>query len=617
MLGSGVGPSFPDITGIYVNGIDILNLSPGSGIQWNSIPAPSGWTLLEGGRLTYTIYTYINSNSSNSGFTSTWRPIISFVGSGGEFKIIADSAEGSSANGWDVKIEFLTDPSGSSNIGQLIDGTPIASPYNAGRFIAELGGDGVLAGGSDNGITSVTVDGVEIMGQTVPWKISNSSTAQDIVDAIEAYTSTPEYLTETENGVVTINALAGTGSAPNKKVISVQTQGNVAVSAVIAMANGTAGYAGASQISTVALGGTFTVGGKASVTITDPDVASPYIFGASRLAGVSQSFSITYKGKEYVAAESTMYFSALNDATKWDIYDIGSGFIDMSNNFGGREPLTGFGVYQDKMAVFSRRNIQLWFLDADPANNSQNHVLANTGAISSDSVVSMGSIDVVYLSDSGIRSVRARESTDTAFANDIGSAIDQIIVSQLSEMTEAEKLKAKAIIEPDDGRYWLCIEGTIYVLSYFPGSDILAWSTYVPGFDVDEVVGKQNRIYLRSGNTVHIYGGSDNSTYDDSKVTIEMPYLDAKKPATYKSLRGIDVTLDGLWEISIGFDHSNPTARDVIARIDSPSFALGKIDATGYGTHFGVKLVNEDEGYAKLACLIVHYDDQHSKHDAG
>jgi hypothetical protein len=607
--------ALPDITGIYVNGIDILNLSPGSGIQWDSIP--NGSLSNVGPRFAYTLWTFINANSSNSGFTAAYK-VTQFSGpDNGKITIQADSALGTSANGWDVKIEFLTDPSGVTDLGELIDGSPVASPYNAGRFIAELNGPGVLAGGAYNGITSVTVDGVEIMGETIPWKVSNSSTAQDIVDAIEAYTSTPEYLTETENGIVTVNALSGTGTAPNERVVNVQTQGNVVASAITKMANGTANYAGQAQISTVAFGGTFTVGGKASVTITDSALSYPYIFGASRIAGVKPSFSITYKGKEYMAADSTMYFSALNDATKWGLYDIGSGFIDMSNNFGGREPLTGFGVYQNKMAAFSRRNIQLWYLDADPANNAQDHVLANTGAISPDSVVSMGSIDILYLSDSGIRSVRARENTDTAYANDIGSAIDGIIVNQLSDLTEDEKLKAKAVIEPDDGRYWLCIEGVIYVLSYFPGSNILAWSTYTPGFVVNEIVTQLNRVYVRSSDTIYIYGGSDGVTYDDSEVTIEMPYLDAKKPATYKALRGIDVTLEGLWEISIGFDHTNPTARDVIARIDSPSFALGKIDATGSGTHFGVKLVNSEVGYAKLACLIVHYDDQHSKHDAG
>lgn len=603
--------NLPDIKGIYVNGVEITGISSGSAIRYDdytgegdSIP-----------RLCLTLSTYINLNTPSSGFRATYKVNpVSGSQDNATLTIWADSELGSDPNGWVILFETIA-PANSYESGALyyLGASVNDSPFNTGRKVVTFG---TLASGEFSGISSVKVDGVKLFDDYIPWKVSNTTTMDNVVTAINDYTSTPEFVAYLDSGRIMLEA-AVTGDQFNGMQVTVDTLGQTSATAIIHMAGGVDDVPGNSQQTTVTIGGTFTPGANVSITVTDPDSAYPYRFGASRVTGKIPSFSVTYKGKEYAAVGSTMYFSALNDATKWDIYDTGSGFIDMSNNFGGREELTGFGVYQNKMAVFSRRNVQLWFLDVDPARNSQDHILANTGAISPDSVVSMGSIDVMYLSDSGIRSLRARENTDTAFANDIGSPIDSIVVSHLASLTEEQKLSARAIVEPNDGRYWLSIGDKIYVLSYFPGASILGWSVYEPGFSISEMVTQFNKVFVRSGNTVYLYGGSTGSVYDDCEVTVELPYLDAKKPATYKAMRGIDCTVEGLWKVECGFDHTNQQARDVIARVDQPTFAIGKVDANGLGTHFGFKLTNEADGYAKLACLIVHYDDQHSKHDAG
>jgi hypothetical protein len=600
--------ALPDVTGIYINGVEITSLSPGSGIRYDSFTNPGGWD--KGPRFALAVANFINANTSNSGFYA--KNSSSAVSGGldyGYFRINADSGLGSSANGWDVKIEFLTDPSGVSNLGELIDGSPVASPYNAGRFIAELGGAGVLADGAYNGITSVTVDGIEILGETIPWKVSNSSTAQAIVDTIEAYTSTPEYLTETSNGVVTVNALSGTGNAPNGKVISVQTQGNAVVAAVVAMANGTANFAGTTQISTVALGGTFTPGGTFSVTITDStSFSEPYTFGASRVAGIQAVTSITHKSKEYATSGSSLFFSAINTATKWDIYDTGSGFINLSNNSGGNEVLTALAIYQGQLAAFARRTVQVWNMDADPANNRQAQVLSSTGALGQASVLSVGDIDVFYLSDSGVRSLRARDSSNTAVVNDIGTPIDSIVLSAMSGMTEAEKAACPAIIEPIDGRYWIAIGNKVFVFSYFPNSKVSAWSTYEAGLSFTKFTTKEDHVYARAGNVIYIYGGTSNNEYDNSEVEVVLPFLDAGKPAHQKRLNGIDLTVQGWWKVYIGMDPYSPEARDYIANVETPTFSLGRIAASGWGTHIGVKLINNTSGYARLGNLIAHFE---------
>jgi hypothetical protein len=630
------GNALPDITGIYVNGVEILGLSAGSGIRWDSVPNPRLADI--GPSFAYTLWTYINNNTVNSNISASYKiRNLSGTTDEGDITIKAPPEQGGAANGWIIQVEFASNPTTAGGYLELAN-TITTSPYDPTRFIGDFAG-GVMAGGVNNDVTSVKVDGIEIMGSTQAWKGSHTETMQGLVSKINAFASTPEYTAALTGGKVVLTPTSGPGSYMNGRALEVETTGNVIASSVTEFAGGVNGVPAGSQISRIryaegTTGVAVAEGSKFSLTIIEADNPSaPIIFGASRVAGLTGNFSVTYKAKEYLGSGSTLYFSAVNDATKWDIYDIGSGFIDMSNNFGGREDLTGAGVYQNYLAVFSRRNVQLWGMDADPAQNRQVQVLANTGAIAPDSIISVGSIDLLYLADNGVRSVRARESTDTAYASDIGSAVDSIIIDHMTELEDdyiaqtygVTKYTAKAVIEPIDGRYWLSLGNKIFVLSAFQGSNIAAWSVYDPGFMVSEMVTREDKVYLRSApavdpaadNKIFVYGGVDGQIYDDSQVVVELPYLDANKPATYKEVKGMDATIQGTWQISMGYDHTNPEARDIIATPTQPTFALGKIPATGIGTHFGLRLVNEAEGYARLANIIVHYDEMHSKHDAG
>ena len=604
------------------DGQDLIGWGGATGLKYNTytVTDPHG---SDAGALLWNIRKAINDNTSAGlahGWSARWASYGGWSGADpADIWIDAPSILGSDANDLLVQIEFDADPTGVGSLGQFIDTATIAaSPYNAGKFIATLG---VTANGSFNRINSVKVDGVEVLGTPVNWETSHGATATAVATQINAYTSSTEYeATITDNSTVVLSGVAGSGAAPNGRTISVTTEGTVVVSGVTKLSGGINETPATAQVTRVNLDDAGSlVNKKISLTIVESDNPSnPIIVGASRVAGKSANFSTTYKSKEYAGVGSTLYFSAINDATKWDIYDTGSGFIDMSNNFGGREDLTGVGVYQDRLAVFSRRNVQLWAMDADPAQNTQVQILANTGCLAPDSVVSVGSIDLLYLADNGVRSLRARENTDTAFSSDIGSAIDSIVIEHMAATGDA-KYSAKAIIEPVDGRYWIAIHDKIFVLSYFPGSNISAWSVYEPGFVVEEMVTREDKVFLRSSSgDIYIYGDSgDDNAYDSCEVVVELPYLDANKPATYKEVKGIDVTCNGEWKVYLGFDHTNPTARDLVATVTQSTFALGKIPATGAGTHFGPRFVHQSVGPALLANFIVHYDEMHSKHDAG
>jgi hypothetical protein len=581
---------------------------------------------------------YVNANTAISGYTA----IYSHGGGGwnardpGSWTLYAPENLHETANGKDVWIEFKSQPAWPGTTG----GNPgdnffdyaqiIPSPYYRtgedqtipnGRYLMRTLGysAGQLAGGTFNGVSSVKVDGVEVLGERVAWKTSNSQTALDIVTQINNFVSTTEYVASVKDSTrIILTATTGTGESVNGRTINATTVGDAIVTSFVAFAGGKNVVAGSPRVMDFTIDGTFTIGDRYSIAITDPaSPDQPYQFGATRVSGKIPAFSATYKGKEYAAVGSTLFFSALNDATEWGVYDVGSGFIDMSNNFGGREDLSGIGFYQNSVAVFSKRSVQMWYFDPDPSVNAQSQVLDNTGCVAPGSVMSVGSVDLFYLSYNGVRSLRARDSTDSAYANDIGSAVDEILIAHMATLTEEQIYKSKSIIEPTDGRYWIAIGGKLFVLSSFSGSGINAWSEYTTGYQIDNMCVFSNNVYIRSGNSIYKYGGDTGNEYDASKVVVEMPYLDANKAATFKYVNGVDLTCEGQWKIELGFDYTNPDARDEIATVDQPSFALGRITATGMGTHIGPRLISSYFGYAKLANFILHYDDQHSKHEAG
>lgn len=605
-----VGASSPSAT----DGVDLLGWGGTTGLKFDTY-SPTYTTGSNWGSLLFNIAKVINENTTAGiahGYSAySYRRAVNSGNDTNSMYLYAPADRGADANGTLVQIEFDENPHQVYDIQQLIDPATIAqSPYNPGKHIATLASGGVLTGGTTNAITAVKVDGMDILGEPKNWSVSHSNFMQAIVNQINAYTSQTEYQATLSEGRVVISALAGTGKSPNGRPINVETSGNIVIGSITTMRGGQ-DYQPAvrKKVRYNIGGGTFYPEKNVTLIATkDLDSANPIYWGATRVTGTKPVAAITHKTKAHVAAGSSLFFSGVNNPKKWGQDGVGAGFINMSNNSGGNEVLTAAALYQGNMAVFSRRNVQIWSIDTDPANNRQGQVLSNTGSFGARSVISVGDIDVFYLSDSGIRSLRARDSSNAAVVNDVGTPVDGLILSDLNGLTDTQKSACPAIIEPVDGRYWIAIGNKIYVFSYFPSSQVAAWSTYEPGRTFTDFTSKDGKIYAKEGQFVYVYGGLNGNTYDNSEVEVVLPYLDGGKPAHIKTLMGLDMTCEGEWAVEIGMDPINPGARDIVATVSQPTFTLGRIQANGMGTHVGVRLVNQSSGYARLANLICHFE---------
>lgn len=490
--------------------------------------------------------------------------------------------------------------------------------------VTTCSGGVIVTGGTSipgtNKITSIKVNGITITNAAVDWTTDNSTTAGLIAANINGFTSAPDYNAFANGPQVIISAVISTSIIPNNLTIAAVVGGDVTLAAVSVLKSisvlggGQAVAAGQPQITKITFGGTFEIGDQFRVKLGD------HVYGADRVSGKTPAAILPLKDKIYVASGSILFFSGVQMPTKYNSDAIGSGLINMSSNTGGAAEISGLGIYRKNIAVFAREVTQIWAVDPDPTLNNQLQVLDNIGTQYGRSIVSFGDSDVFFLSDTGIRSLRARDNTENVNVYDVGTPVDDYVKAVVDGnddpdngpiivgLTDAQKLNIVGAMEPTDGRFWEVIGDKIFVFSYFSTSKISAWSVYLPGFEISDMTTKDGKMHVRSGDTIYAYGGADGKQYDSCRVTLTLPYLDGQKPASHKTAKGIDCVAKGDWDVYCGASIDKPDARELLAHVTGPTLNQRTVGYAGYGTHFGLQFINEAPGPAKLAKAIIHFD---------
>lgn len=469
---------------------------------------------------------------------------------------------------------------------------------------------GGVTAGVTNALTMLSVDGVNIITDRVDHEESNSLTATQVAIEINNTTSSPDYDAASVGSVVTITAKAGTGAGPNGFTVARTVVGDF-TAGVTDMQGGAASSSTAKEKWTAQIGGTFEAVDIFTITLNGKDYV---VQGAASGTGTSL---LTWKKKLYTVAASLMYFSAINNPTAWEQISgntstIGAGFINFSNQDSGSETLTGMGVYQGNIAVFADGVTQIEFVDVDEDANTLLHTVGNTGTEAHRSIVPFGNTDLFYLdSANGLRSMRARDSSNAPEADDVGTPIDEHLLAYLGTLTAQEAVDAIGLIGPD-GRYWLALKGRIYIFSYFRASKISAWSYYEPSVgDIGALVRRGKDIYLRSGETIYQYGGSARITYPsagETPLVIELPFIDLDKAAHQKTLEAFDFAAVNTFDCNILINPNDETVMSETFTLSGVTYPNGRVgDMSLKSSHFAPKLVCDQAGNAELHNLAIHY----------
>lgn len=437
--------------------------------------------------------------------------------------------------------------------------------FTTGNFAVMAGGAATIT----SQLTDLKVDGVSVIGSAVSWATSNEATATAIASSINSYTSSPDY-TATSTGT-RVNIIAATaGAAANDRAISFTLANGLTVSpsSGLVLANG-------------------------------QDSSGTYQPG---------TFVKTVGRKIYSVSGPNLHFSGTKQPTKWTTDATGAGFVDMSGVAAGLEQLVAVAKYIQYIAIFSSKTTQIMYIDPDPTLNRPDvQTLENTGTNYPKSVTKFGENDLFY-ADNGVRSLRARDASNSASVNDTGLPVDKLIRAKLATLTDQEVRKVIGCIEPVSGRFWLAIKDEIFVFSYFPGSRVSAWSSYSPGFTIDDMVVFNRRVYLRSGDSIYVYGGLSTGLATDATVAEAwLPYLDANAPTRKKTWIGVDAAVQGSWRVYAGMQPTDTAAEELLTTIYETTFNRDKIPVNGASTHISLRFKSTGSGNAVLGSAVVHY----------
>jgi hypothetical protein len=328
------------------------------------------------------------------------------------------------------------------------------------------------------------------------------------------------------------------------------------------------------------------------------------------VSGVHANFAKTYRTKMYRTDGTNLKFSGVGNPTVEDPTDLthpGAGFINIGINDPEGEAPIAMEAYYDKMAIMARLVTQLWSLDPDPDKDTLMQVL-RIGTVAPHSVLQFGTGDVLFLADSGVRSLKALSVNLAAAVSDVGSAIDPLLTARIRTDPDGHS-RARAVVQPIAGRYWLAMRETIYVLSFFPAGEITAWSIFYPGFEVKDLTVSVNMIFATdTSNKLYLYGGPSQAEYDACPVQVRTPHHDIETPTTRKRISAVDIMCEGPWSIYLGMlpNSSDPFPFELVASVTGNTFGLQTIPYAGYGTHIGAHLAHGSPGPAKLAGLHFH-----------
>lgn len=287
--------------------------------------------------------------------------------------------------------------------------------------------------------------------------------------------------------------------------------------------------------------------------------------------------------------------------------------------------------YFSQVALFCEYGVQFWSVDPDPALFSYGRSIEGESVRGIRTVNGYTNGDVIYMSNTGIRSLRARDSSNFAVSTDVGSPIDSIILEK-QKAHPYLPLLAISEVHYGLGQVWFFLGSEVYVLSDYRGSGIAAWAVFdLPDHDdakeyaayvldasnnangwAMDVARLGETICLRMGTEeVFTYGVTDVDSaihYDSTYTTTVLThYFGVQDPFTDKVFNSVDVTASGTWTIEYSLDPENETWVEIYSG-DGLTHGLAdiKIDMTAQLIAF--RLTTTSASAASLSQIAVHYD---------
>ena len=285
---------------------------------------------------------------------------------------------------------------------------------------------------------------------------------------------------------------------------------------------------------------------------------------------------------DIVNDEQTVYFSALLDGSNLSTGD--SGYLSLVDVFPNGDEVIGLAAHNGFLIIFGKRNIAVYANPIDVTRLELVDLIANVGCVARDSIVSTGT-DVMFLSDTGVRSIARVIQEKSAPINDISFNIRDDLVSFVDSETDKDKIKGAYY--PKDAFYILSIPTSKYVFCFDlrgrlqnGACRVTLWDSIDPTalhttYAGDLLIGKAGYVGKYFGYL------DDTSTYTLKYYT---NYFDLGSPTSLKFLKKSNFTVVGGAGqnvfIKYGFNYSS-SYRDIRKTLNANSISEYNVNKFG------------------------------------
>ena len=298
--------------------------------------------------------------------------------------------------------------------------------------------------------------------------------------------------------------------------------------------------------------------------------------------------------------KQTVYFSALLDGTNLSTGD--SGYLSLIDVFPNGDEVVGLAAHNGFLVIFGKRNIAIYANPIDVTRLELVDLIANVGCIARDSIVNTGT-DVMFLSDTGVRSIARVIQEKSAPINDISFNVRDELVAFVE--AETNKIKIKATYYPKDAFYILTLPTSKYVFCFDlrgrlqnGASRVTIWDSLEPTALHVTYTGD---LFLGQEGYIGKYFGflDDTVTY---RLRYYTNYFDLGNPTTMKFLKkGNFVVVGGVGQnvaLKYGFDYIN-SYRSITKQLRTGSvyeYNIGEYNIAEYSSGLVLEEVNSNLG---------------------
>lgn len=164
----------------------------------------------------------------------------------------------------------------------------------------------------------------------------------------------------------------------------------------------------------------------------------------------------------WVADNNIVYWSKILEPQSFS--GTGSGFIDMREIFGEDDTVTAITSYNNRLAIFGRRNIALFSGAEDPTSTDFQMIdhIKGIGCTARDSVQNVGT-DVVFLSADGVRTIGR---TIQEVSSPIGDVSKNVRDEVVQFATGESEFRIKSVFSQENAFYLLTLQSTGYTYCF-------------------------------------------------------------------------------------------------------------------------------------------------------